>query len=125
MARPAPRDSLLDARLFGRDSKAPWRAARDLADAARLATAYAQHLVACAVTAELHRRGQTRESLAADVGARADNLRRKLAGEYWASADDMAKWVLVLGDVTLLPTHQAIGDLLPPTLPGESHRYSS
>jgi hypothetical protein len=123
MARPAPREYLLDVRLFGRDPSAPWRPAEHLDDAARIASAYTQHLVACAVTAELHRRGQTRAGLAARVGVRADNLRRKLAGEYWVTVDDLPRWVLALEDVTLLPTPQAIGDLLPPTLPGQEHSF--
>lgn len=114
---------MVDARLFGRDPQATWHAARDLEDAARLARAYTQHLVSCAVSAELHRTGWTRERLAARLASNADILRRKLVGEYWASPEDIAKWVLVLDDVTLLPAPQNVAELLPPTGPDDSHRY--
>lgn len=125
MPRPSPRDALLDARLFGRDPLAPWRAARDLEETARFARAYTQHLVSCAVAAELHRTGQTRERLAGRVGSNADILRRKLVGEYWASPEDITKWVLMLDDVTLLPAPQNVAELLPPTVPEEAHRYAT
>jgi hypothetical protein len=125
MPRPSPRLALLDARLFGRDPLAPWHAARDLEEAARFARAYTQHLVSCAVSAELHRTGQTRERLATRMRSNADILRRKLVGEYWASPEDITKWVLILDDVALLPAPQNVAELLPPTMAGEMHQYST
>ena len=108
-----PADFLANPKRFGRDLDADWRAYTN-ADRPRVATAYLQHRVACAVRDELGAR-RTGYTLAERLGCpdRYDHIRRKLNGHIPLNLPELHNWVLTLGVHIHPGGPDNISDMLP------------
>ena len=107
-----PRSYLLDPTLFGRHLEAAWCPLSSGGEP-RVAAAFFQHQVSCAVRARMDENSETLEDLAARVGATPETLSRKLTGAVPARIDDLFGLVLAYGDITIMPAPGSVADLLP------------
>ena len=113
-----PADFLANPKRFGRDLDTEWKPYTD-ADRPRVATAYLQHRVACAVRDELGAQ-RTGYTLAERLGCpdRYDHIRRKLNGQIPLNLPELHNWVITLG-IHILPSEPAnLKELLPNPLLG-------
>jgi hypothetical protein len=114
--RPAwvPREFFDDPESFGTDGFVRPRPPEDLQEAGAVASSLAQHLAAL-VVADHRRAGLTVKEMAERLGTDHGYLGGQLSGRYPAGYEDLARWAIVLDDVTVLPIVDSIDLFRPPS----------
>lgn len=98
---------------FGTDASAGHRTPVDLIEAGQIAASLAQHAAALVVHA--HRdAGLTVREMAERLGCSEGYLSGQLTGRYPAGYDDIVRWAVAIGDLSVLPVVESLEPFTPP-----------